>query len=197
MPESFALIPFLNFALLALLQVIETGLRRSRPELYYKIGIPILRRNLSTISLKKEPLTLGFLPEYLKASGFIPRIEIHHLNDLTCGLWVPLVQRRYASGHIRNFLSLTHGYIVLDTKNKVLKLRVFLNWFTPFFILVGFSFLFFPSALCIGIGISVIWASLLLFRIFKERERHLVIWNSIQKYSFGRYSAGKIKRIFS
>jgi len=189
------------FALLMLLILVEYATRKLFPRYYFKFGLPILRREYSVFSM--ENVLVGFvsLPSKVNAQELLPQIDIHPLSEYEYGLWATTTPSkdmpRLRRG--RRYNPLARGYLVLDREKNLLKLRVYVNWFTILFLPLWFWGAFHALSTNSLFGIFFIAIGGYIFAQLYQNEiiQYLKVWDAVQRYIYGEYDIEQIERELS
>ena len=189
------------FALLILLILVEYTTRKLFPRYYFKFGLPILRRDYSVFSMESARVDFVSLPSKVNAQELLPQIDIHPLSGYEYGLWATSMPSKdkpfWKRG--RRYNPLSRGYLVLDRKKHLLKLRVYVNWFTISFLLLWFGAAFHALRTNLLFGIFFVPFGVYIFAQLYQNERiqYLKIWDAVQRYIYGEYDIEQIEREFS
>jgi hypothetical protein len=121
---------FSIFFLIASISLLEYGIHKSLPRYYFRIGIPVMRRECTIDFAKGLPPDFARISGKVKPTGFLPQVEIKQITPVEYGLWANAMQsgKHGWPRRRRRYHPLTRGYIYLDKENIKLKMCVYLNW---------------------------------------------------------------------
>jgi len=173
------------FALIVVTSLMEAGVHRFWPRLYYRIGIPVLIKKYSIDFVENLPSDFGNISGSVKANGMLPQVVFKQLSRFEYGLWANKTagnQGRLARKSRYN--PVTRGYICLDIENMKLKIQVYLNWTTiPFFLWFGIVIL--EPGLIIK-PIIVVLGIMIFIQLFRgEIQQYMKAWDVVIRYTYG------------
>lgn len=174
------------FALMFATGIMEVGVRRFWPDLYYRIGIPVVSRNYSIDFVEYMPTNFANISGTVKAEGILPQVVIKQLSKFEYGLWAN--ETAGNRGRLRRrsrYNPLTRGYICLDRENMRLKMRAYLNWTTIPFLFIWFGFAIFAPGLILKMVFTIL-GIVISGQLFRgEVQQYLKAWDAVRRYVYG------------
>ena len=188
------------FALLMLLILVEYVARKLLPRYYFKFGLPILRRDYSVFSMENMSANFVSLPRKVNKKELLPQIDIYPLSDYEYGLWAtsqPSKDKPFWKRG-RKYNPLARGYLVLDREKYLLKLRVYVNWFTIPFLFLWFGGFIRSLSTNFLFGLFLIVFGVFVFTQLYQNEiiQYLKVWDAVQRHISGEYGIEQLEREF-
>lgn len=183
-PEWLAFPVFVTF----ILPVGAFALRRYRPHIYFKYGIPMALHKMYISSMED-----GFTDQRIFAAHkSAPKVEFIPITDTEYGLFPRGFSlggnNRYLTRYKRSMYGiLTHGHLIFEAEKPLLKLQVFMGW--PLILMLSASPLiifsipeYAISGKFVLLGFSILVG---VFLVILERKQYSTVWDIIYRHTYG------------